>query len=97
MVNFGDLQLGARLGSNGECEEFVFQRGTLDSNRSKCGRMTFNELRYPAVFGEQLHRSNDTSLLLADTNHDHPLLVIVDTVVDDLASLSSNNMSVMTN
>ena len=88
VVDLGNLQLGACLGSNGKGEEMVGKRGALNVNVGERSSVTLDKLRNAALLGVKLHRTDNPALLLTDTNHDHPLLLGVNAVVDDLTSLS---------
>lgn len=49
--------------------------------------MALDGLADSAVFGIELHGTDDASLLLRDTDHDHPLPIGARPVVDNLVAL----------
>ena len=56
--------------------------------------MAFYGLADTSVLGVELQASDNTSLLLRDSDNHHPLAIAVDAVVNDLAALSKVDMLV---
>ncbi len=87
MVNLDNVQLRAHRSADGKGEKLRILGRAIQTNCAECGSMALDRLADAAVFGVQLHSTDNAALLLRDTDHDHPLAVGTGPVVYDLVTL----------